>query len=522
MSVLEALLPIASASLSPREGSTTSARRAYPVSKESAVKPVEQGPQKKTPHNREEKGNGFARVLDERLQMPEAATPASRRSPEIDDSMPADGNAGGMVLPLQGEVLPPEQVSIAFGEAADPLPATLPAKVESSPEVPVEILNDGVSQEDTLGQSQQASAIFVMSGQDAIAPSTAVPAAQSPLVAVDEPHVGQEGHAAIAVTESSRTDEAVVNDTSQVFVEEPLMPANILPVSDTETAVQMIAGTPRAEPLAQTLTGKDVEALVQQDAAQRVRDWRGLSLGPESGRMSMTPAEGAPVPALPLAHGGQLQQFADSLRQAVNQELSAVSGSSERGSNSAGSVQTGAAELMPWRAEAAGATANNTARGTLATSSFSQVLQGEVFGQPLGERVGNHAWGERLSQRVSLMLGQKISSAHIQLDPPELGAMSIRVSVHGDQASVSFHSAHAVVRDALEQSFPRLQEMLNQQGLQLADAQVSDRNASGQGGFGQSAHGAQSSAAPLDQDEMPDNMQSRVVQLASGLIDFYA
>lgn len=479
MSVLEALLPIASASLSPKEGSVRSSPRAEPVSKESAVKPVEQGPQKKAPDDREEQGNAFARVLDERLQTAEPAAPAFHLPSEIDDAIPVGGNAGGMVLPLQGEALPPEQVVVA----------------------PVEVRNDGLPQEDSNGQPQQAPAIFVMSGQGEIAAPTRVevPAAQNTL----------------AATGSQPTAEPAVNEANKLSAEETPVQAVVSPMADVETPVQTLAN-------AQALTGKDVEALVQQDAAQRVRDWRGLSLNPQGEWTGTVRADGSVVQVVPLANGGQLQQFADSLRQGMNQELAAVSAASERGTSSSHHAPSGTAELTSWRADTAGATSAGSVRGTLTMGSFSQVLQGEMSGQALGERVGDHAWGERVSQRVALMLGQKISSAHIQLDPPELGAMNIKVSLHGDQASVSFHSAHAVVRDALEQSFPRLQEMLNQQGLQLVDAQVSDRQPSGHGGFGQSGNAASGSAAPPDQDEILDNMQSRSVQLVSGLIDFYA
>ncbi|MFT5084014.1 MAG: flagellar hook-length control protein FliK [Lentisphaeria bacterium] len=63
--------------------------------------------------------------------------------------------------------------------------------------------------------------------------------------------------------------------------------------------------------------------------------------------------------------------------------------------------------------------------------------------------------------------------ADIQLDPPELGPMQVKVSVNQDQASVTFVSANAQVRDALEQTVSRLREMLNEQGLNLVNVDVS-------------------------------------------------
>jgi flagellar hook-length control protein FliK len=41
--------------------------------------------------------------------------------------------------------------------------------------------------------------------------------------------------------------------------------------------------------------------------------------------------------------------------------------------------------------------------------------------------------------------------------------------------SVNFTSPHASVRDAVEQSLPRLREMMEEQGLQLGDSSVNDQ-----------------------------------------------
>jgi flagellar hook-length control protein FliK len=121
---------------------------------------------------------------------------------------------------------------------------------------------------------------------------------------------------------------------------------------------------------------------------------------------------------------------------------------------------------------------------------------------------------------VALMTGLKLSSARIELDPPELGAMTVKVSVSGDQASVSFASPHAIVRDALEQTFPRLQEMLGQQGLQLADAQVSDQSAERRQS-GDAASGNRS-AAEGNGDEGSESVAVQNVKVATSLIDYYA
>jgi flagellar hook-length control protein FliK len=76
------------------------------------------------------------------------------------------------------------------------------------------------------------------------------------------------------------------------------------------------------------------------------------------------------------------------------------------------------------------------------------------------------------------------------------------------------------VRDALEQTFPRLQEMLGQQGLQLADAQVSDQSAERRQS-GDAASGNRS-AAEGNGDEGSESVAVQNVKVATSLIDYYA
>jgi|GEM_PF-1587772 len=96
-----------------------------------------------------------------------------------------------------------------------------------------------------------------------------------------------------------------------------------------------------------------------------------------------------------------------------------------------------------------------------------------------GLRPGGQGWGSAVGERVVWLAGQNNKVAEIQLDPPELGQLQVRVQVSNDQVSLSFNSPHASVRDALEQSMPRLREMFAEQGLQLSDSSVSDQQQGG-------------------------------------------
>lgn len=270
------------------------------------------------------------------------------------------------------------------------------------------------------------------------------------------------------------------------------------------------------------------DTLWQSQVADRVRAWRGLAgaestvnLTTQSGTSASSQSSTAAF-AMTGSLGGQLQQFAESLRVAVNNPspACAVDTSSVSAASTPGNVDSSGA----WRGDSAASAIQQSGGRGAAGPTFQQTLnqnmQASSFGQPLGQAFGEKGWAESLSQRVTMMAGQKVSSARIELDPPELGAMVVKITVTGDQASVNFASANSVVRDALEQTFPRLQDLLGQQGLQLADANVSDNSARGRNSG--EANGGAGNRGTSDEPEIDQGAMTHTVKAPVGLIDFYA
>jgi len=86
--------------------------------------------------------------------------------------------------------------------------------------------------------------------------------------------------------------------------------------------------------------------------------------------------------------------------------------------------------------------------------------------------VGTVAFTEDFSNRVTLLTRGRIQSAELSLTPPDLGPVNVSIEVHGTDATLVFSAPHAATRAAIEDAMPRLREMLDAQGLQLADARV--------------------------------------------------
>jgi len=116
----------------------------------------------------------------------------------------------------------------------------------------------------------------------------------------------------------------------------------------------------------------------------------------------------------------------------------------------------------------------NLTSSSLSTGTGETQMVRTSVSVPIPQAPGQAGWDNALGQRILWMTGQQIKEATIQLNPPELGQIQVRVSVDGDQTSVNFISQHANVREAIDSALPRLREMLGADGLNLADASVDD------------------------------------------------
>ncbi|MBC2658417.1 flagellar hook-length control protein FliK [Pseudomonas sp. MSSRFD41] len=154
--------------------------------------------------------------------------------------------------------------------------------------------------------------------------------------------------------------------------------------------------------------------------------------------------------------------------------------------------------------------------------------------QPLAMNQGG--WTDEVVNRVMYLSSVNLKSADIQLQPAELGRLDIRVHMIPDQQTqVSFMSAHAGVREALEGQVHRMREMFQQQGLGQVDVNVSDQSRGWQGQEqaqqGQNrANGSSGNGARLDGEIGDDGQPHAVAEVAapvqtvigSSVVDYYA
>ncbi|EGQ8680986.1 flagellar hook-length control protein FliK [Vibrio parahaemolyticus] len=135
---------------------------------------------------------------------------------------------------------------------------------------------------------------------------------------------------------------------------------------------------------------------------------------------------------------------------------------------------------------------------------------------------------EQVAEKVQMMMSKNLKNLDIRLDPPELGRMQIRMTMNNDLANVHFTVTNPQARDIIEQTLPRLREMLAQQGMQLADSSVQQQSSgqqqSGYAAAEQNGQGTSGRGFSGQSDENFDadvNLDLNVVSKRDG-ISFYA
>lgn len=84
------------------------------------------------------------------------------------------------------------------------------------------------------------------------------------------------------------------------------------------------------------------------------------------------------------------------------------------------------------------------------------------------------AWGKAFGDQMLGMVSLKADTAHIQVNPPELGPIDVTLKIDSNnQAQVSFVTSNPVTRELVENHMHRLSSMLEAGGIQLTGAQVS-------------------------------------------------
>jgi flagellar hook-length control protein FliK len=168
-------------------------------------------------------------------------------------------------------------------------------------------------------------------------------------------------------------------------------------------------------------------------------------------------------------------------------------------------------------------TSGNSIAGSAQISTTAGIGAGAISTPTLKlpAAVETPEFGQGLADRVSFMVDNNLNGAKLQVNPPQLGPIEVRIAVQGDHAQVWLTSHSAVTRDALEASSPKLREMLGSHGFGQVSVDISQRSFQERSPQAQpydwtpaANRGASTAAASSAAVSMP--------RMSSGAVDAYA
>ncbi|AXN32734.1 flagellar hook-length control protein FliK [Vibrio coralliilyticus] len=322
---------------------------------------------------------------------------------------------------------------------------------------------------------------------------------------------------------ATQTLQAASDATSDSIVE-PTVAAGVVAgaaaipwaVSSTETGAEELQIQSDAKPKAQ-------QAHLAQSVQQALHSSSATTMSAAQNNLQVTQqASAMPLPNELAA--SQLQQAVANPAVSEQAMLKAVMGAKAAGTlgklaaaegKQGQGHEAGFAQQLSQAAGQQGLTVQNQLRAEQAAAQAPMQLNREIA-------------GEQVAERVQMMMSKNLKNIDIRLDPPELGRLQIRMNMTGDGATVHFTVANQQARDVIEQSMPRLREMLAQQGVQLGDSSVQQQSSGQQqnryaAGNGQGTGQGDGNQAFLGEENLePDvNLDLNVATKRDG-ISYYA
>ncbi len=127
-----------------------------------------------------------------------------------------------------------------------------------------------------------------------------------------------------------------------------------------------------------------------------------------------------------------------------------------------------------------------------------------------------------LKEKVMVMINQKIQQVDIQLDPPELGNMHVRINMQNEQAVVNFVVQNQQAKDALDQNLDKLKNMMAENGVDVGEANIDQQSNQSSNDDQEKMNGGQGSLTESDIEQQIDVNSLNVVKASSTGVDYYA
>ena len=110
------------------------------------------------------------------------------------------------------------------------------------------------------------------------------------------------------------------------------------------------------------------------------------------------------------------------------------------------------------------------------SSSSSASLDGIARGAPVLTTGDPEGFSASIATHLRVMKSGGVSEARLQLNPAELGRLSIQIASQDSEVKVSFVVESQQAKQVIENAMPRLRDLLDSAGLDLTESGVDQRN----------------------------------------------
>lgn len=125
---------------------------------------------------------------------------------------------------------------------------------------------------------------------------------------------------------------------------------------------------------------------------------------------------------------------------------------------------------------------NQSANGAAPTmvsalsSSSSAIIDGIARGTPVLTTDDPEGFSASIATHLRVMKSGGVSEARLQLNPAELGRLSIQITSQDSEVKVSFVVESQQAKQVIENAMPRLRDLLDSAGLDLTESGVDQRD----------------------------------------------
>jgi flagellar hook-length control protein FliK len=184
-------------------------------------------------------------------------------------------------------------------------------------------------------------------------------------------------------------------------------------------------------------------------------------------------------------------------------------------------VQGAVAAAGPAAAVGGSADATAGAAGTGVSAPAASTDSPAAVAGKLNAPLGSPAFPQELAARVAYVVANSLNGATLQVNPPQLGPIELRVTVEAGHAQVMLSAQNSATCDALQASSAKLKEMLSP-GFAQVSVDVSQRSFQERSAYSQTYQWTPAADAEGDAVNTASAVHSNPAAAAARGLDAYA